>query len=581
MTTTINGEGTGDVHECDINSDTNEEQQVNDDNDDHEQVPYREEESSPPTQETTATTTQNNKKICRICLEEEEEDGDDGVGDDHNDNDNDATNNKLSTTTTTPTTKATNSRNNSTSKLISPCLCKGTSKYVHRTCLDEWRACREDRAFSKCTECLFEYYMEPTLPESTYNQRRRKYMCLVVRDLLGLVLILQLCIIVLGAMIGLMDRNSRYFPNDVMNCGGGGATTTMYDDDDGEDVDGEKEPTGGENQYDTILIDNNSTLVSSTNETSMGYNTTTAYDEGLDDVQTYDDDAVCVYGTYYLFGFLLFLAILGVYGLLVLCRNGWSQQDAMSDARTYNYSIGTTASQRSTTATTNRRCCCGSSSTQSAATDGCFYGCYFGGCCDNNCCDNCCPGDVGGSCVDNECCCCFAMVFGTIAAVLGVVYFILFGIAISQQVFQRHLFLLKKKRFVAEYRVLDLSAYKDKDDTNLTTIQEELLQEQSNAERDRSSRPNDDDDHITSAPPGNLEMNDRGSEKDDCGGDNAAAAAAADKRAESPHDEDTKKNEIGKNSNAMNGDNSMTLSSLSTRLSQSDIQQLKTLGLME
>ena len=41
--------------------------------------------------------------------------------------------------------------------LISPCLCSGTQKWVHRECLNKWRITREDRAFSKCTECLQSY----------------------------------------------------------------------------------------------------------------------------------------------------------------------------------------------------------------------------------------------------------------------------------------------------------------------------------------------------------------------------------------------------------------------------------------
>ncbi|KAI4387112.1 hypothetical protein MLD38_004970 [Melastoma candidum] len=37
--------------------------------------------------------------------------------------------------------------------LISPCYCRGTQKYVHRSCLDNWRSTKEGFAFSHCTEC--------------------------------------------------------------------------------------------------------------------------------------------------------------------------------------------------------------------------------------------------------------------------------------------------------------------------------------------------------------------------------------------------------------------------------------------
>lgn len=45
------------------------------------------------------------KKFCRICHEEDEE------GDEHN----------------------------KVNNLFSPCLCKGTTKYVHKNCLEKWR----------------------------------------------------------------------------------------------------------------------------------------------------------------------------------------------------------------------------------------------------------------------------------------------------------------------------------------------------------------------------------------------------------------------------------------------------------
>merc|ERR1712118_579026 len=38
--------------------------------------------------------------------------------------------------------------------LIAPCRCNGTSKYVHRACLDEWRMQSFDpKAITHCTVC--------------------------------------------------------------------------------------------------------------------------------------------------------------------------------------------------------------------------------------------------------------------------------------------------------------------------------------------------------------------------------------------------------------------------------------------
>lgn len=46
-------------------------------------------------------------------------------------------------------------------EMISPCLCKGTSKWVHRQCLDTWRV-MDDRygTFHTCPTCKFNYEFE-------------------------------------------------------------------------------------------------------------------------------------------------------------------------------------------------------------------------------------------------------------------------------------------------------------------------------------------------------------------------------------------------------------------------------------
>ncbi|KAG2590031.1 hypothetical protein PVAP13_5NG104244 [Panicum virgatum] len=44
-------------------------------------------------------------------------------------------------------------------ELISPCRCKGTQQFVHRTCLDHWRAVKEGTAFSHCTTCEAQFYL--------------------------------------------------------------------------------------------------------------------------------------------------------------------------------------------------------------------------------------------------------------------------------------------------------------------------------------------------------------------------------------------------------------------------------------
>eukprot|EP00834_Sanchytrium_tribonematis_P003751 NODE_156_length_15158_cov_0.791553.p8 type:complete len:194 gc:universal NODE_156_length_15158_cov_0.791553:14238-14819(+) len=46
-------------------------------------------------------------------------------------------------------------------ELISPCLCKGSQKWVHVECLNEWRATSQ-QSFYKCPTCKYEYRVERT-----------------------------------------------------------------------------------------------------------------------------------------------------------------------------------------------------------------------------------------------------------------------------------------------------------------------------------------------------------------------------------------------------------------------------------
>lgn len=52
--------------------------------------------------------------------------------------------------------------------LISPCLCAGTSKYVHRHCLERWRT-SSPRAFSQCYECNYSYIIKFQFPMEKFQ----------------------------------------------------------------------------------------------------------------------------------------------------------------------------------------------------------------------------------------------------------------------------------------------------------------------------------------------------------------------------------------------------------------------------
>ncbi|KAG7338913.1 ring-variant domain containing protein [Nitzschia inconspicua] len=100
--------------------------------------------------------------------------------------------------------------------MIAPCKCKGSSKWVHRDCLDEWRLQESDRAFSKCTECLFDYYLQPIYKDEGGSVHRRiKFYWTVSRDVCFGTVILQLMIVALAALIHACDRNEA-LPNQTV-----------------------------------------------------------------------------------------------------------------------------------------------------------------------------------------------------------------------------------------------------------------------------------------------------------------------------------------------------------------------------
>jgi hypothetical protein len=102
--------------------------------------------------------------------------------------------------------------------MIAPCMCRGSSKWVHRSCLDQWRIHERDRAFSQCTECQFTYHMEAKGGEDNDHEamwRRAKFTMLVSRDILVVTLSLQLIICMLGWAIYAIDSNHAIV--DVLN----------------------------------------------------------------------------------------------------------------------------------------------------------------------------------------------------------------------------------------------------------------------------------------------------------------------------------------------------------------------------
>lgn len=69
--------------------------------------------------------------------------------------------------------------NDSIINMIFPCLCSGTSKYVHKKCLNQWRTISDnEEAYSKCFECNYKYLIINTElgKPPTISRRFLKYL---------------------------------------------------------------------------------------------------------------------------------------------------------------------------------------------------------------------------------------------------------------------------------------------------------------------------------------------------------------------------------------------------------------------
>ncbi|CAJ1421687.1 unnamed protein product [Effrenium voratum] len=80
-------------------------------------------------------------------------------------------------------------------ELIAPCLCSGHSKWVHRKCLDRWRADgRGPRSFTHCPTCHFAYLLAlqraPTELQRDLREKRRA----VLRQAAGHFFLAAVCI---------------------------------------------------------------------------------------------------------------------------------------------------------------------------------------------------------------------------------------------------------------------------------------------------------------------------------------------------------------------------------------------------
>ncbi|KAG2599020.1 hypothetical protein PVAP13_5KG408100 [Panicum virgatum] len=94
-------------------------------------------------------------------------------------------------------------------ELISPCRCKGTQQFVHRTCLDHWRAVKEGTAFSHCTTCKAQFHLRVEFLEDDMC-RRMKFRLFVARDVFLVFLAIQAVIGTIAGVAYLLDRDGKF-----------------------------------------------------------------------------------------------------------------------------------------------------------------------------------------------------------------------------------------------------------------------------------------------------------------------------------------------------------------------------------
>nr|XP_016462128.1 PREDICTED: uncharacterized protein LOC107785357 isoform X2 [Nicotiana tabacum] len=90
---------------------------------------------------------------------------------------------------------------------IAPCKCKGSSKYVHRECLDQWRAVREGFAFAHCTTCEAPFYLR--VNDLHRKWRTLKFRFFVTTDILVIFVAVQLVIASLGYLVYVIDTHQK------------------------------------------------------------------------------------------------------------------------------------------------------------------------------------------------------------------------------------------------------------------------------------------------------------------------------------------------------------------------------------
>jgi len=95
---------------------------------------------------------------------------------------------------------------------LSPCMCKGTSKYVHTSCLTTWRHFNRDReGWKRCMECGEEYTLRYKYPVETTTIFKKSSHPAVIY------FFQYIMALTVGSMIWLVDSHNNYLAIKMLN----------------------------------------------------------------------------------------------------------------------------------------------------------------------------------------------------------------------------------------------------------------------------------------------------------------------------------------------------------------------------
>jgi len=94
-------------------------------------------------------------------------------------------------------------------EMIAPCRCAGGQRWIHRTCLNDWRSQEQiPHAFERCPTCHFNYVTEVITSEPT-NSQLLKYRLLVTRDIFAGVFAVASAMLLLGLICSFSDPGPK------------------------------------------------------------------------------------------------------------------------------------------------------------------------------------------------------------------------------------------------------------------------------------------------------------------------------------------------------------------------------------